>query len=136
LDEAEADGTNAIGEAAIVNPTIMTLGLGDVTFALSVNGTDIGVATLNNLVLTPGYQQVEIRAVMDQPAVYSIVLAQQKTVLPIDFTGGSSTVDGQQIPYFTAMLKDIVLQNNIDVTQSVESTGLVDRRSLIEWNSR
>lgn len=136
MDEAEADGTNAIGEAAIVNPTIMTLGLGDVIFALSVNGTDIGVATLNNLVLTPGYQQVEIRAVMDQPAVVGMVLALQNPVLPVDFTGGSSTVDGQQIPYFTAMLKDISLQNNIDVTKTVESSGLVDKRSSIEWNSQ
>lgn len=132
MDEAEADGTNALGEAAIVNPTVMTLGLGDVTFTLSVNGTDIGVATLNDLVLTPGYQQVEIRAVLDKLTVAGIAFAQGNPVLPIDFAGGNSTVDGQQIPFFTAMLRDIALQNNIDVTRTVESSGLVDKRSLIE----
>lgn len=136
MDETEADGTNAIGKAAIVNPTVVTLGLGDVTFALSVNGTDIGVATLNDLVVIPGYQEVEIRAALDQLAVAGIVLARQNPILPIDFAGGNSTVDGRQIPYFTAMLEEVALQNNIDVTQAMESSGLVDRRSLIEWNSR
>jgi len=136
LNETQTDGTNAIGEAAIVNPTVMTLNLGDVTLAMSVNGTDVGVATLQNLTLVPGYQVVELRTVVYQLVVVGIVLERQNPVLPVDITGGNSTVDGKQIPYFTTMLQEVALRTDLNVTQALEGSGLVDKRSLVEWNSR
>ena len=136
MDETEADGTNAIGRAAIVNPTVMTLDLGNVTLQMAVNGTDVGVATINNLVLIPGYQEVELRTVVYQVVVGAIVLQRQNPVIPVDITGGNSTVDGQLVPYFTTMLQEVALQTDLNVTQAMEGSGLVDRRSLIEWNSR
>ncbi len=114
----------------------MTLNLGNVTLALSVNGTDVGIATLNDLVLVPGYQEVEMRTVVYQLVVAAIVLQRQNAVIPVDITGGNSTVNGQQIPYYTTMLQQVALQTDLNVTQALEGSGLVERRSLVEWNSR
>jgi len=68
--------------------------------------------------------------------VGAIVLQRQNPVIPVDITGGNSTVDGQLVPYFTTMLQEVALQTDLNVTQAMEGSGLVDRRSLIEWNSR
>ncbi|KAK5948738.1 hypothetical protein OHC33_010161 [Knufia fluminis] len=122
LNTTEPDGTNAVGVAAIFNPTVMTLNLGNVTLAMSVNGTDIGVATLNNLVLVPGLQQVDLRAEVYQLVAVGIVLERQNPVLPVDLKGGNSTVDGQQIPYYTTMLQEVALQMDIDVTKAMEGS--------------
>lgn len=114
----------------------MTLGMGNVYFALSVNGTDVGVAIFEDLVVIPGYQEVGIRAVMYEEVVNNIVLAQGSSTLPVDFVGVNSTVDGQQIPYYTTMVQQIRLQNNLDLTRVAESDELVAKRSLLEWDLR
>jgi len=102
----------------------MTLDLGNVTLAMSVNGTDIGTATLGNLVLVPGYQEVEMRAEVYLLVVAGIVVQRQNVVIPADMKGGNSTVDGQLIPYYTTMLQEVALRIELNVTQSLEGSGL------------
>lgn len=108
----------------------MTLDLGRVALGMSVAGTDVGTAYIDPLVLKPGNNTVEMRAEVYQLVVVGIVLQRGNAVIPVDIKGINSTVDGQLLPYYTAMLEETAMQVELNVTQAVEGSGLVDKRSL------
>ena len=108
----------------------MTLDLGKVTLSMSVNGTDIGTATIDNLVLEPGDNIVQMRAEVYQLVVVGIVLERQSAVLPVDIKGNQSTVEGQVIPYYTTMLGTTALQVQLNVTDAIAGSNLAAKRSL------
>lgn len=108
----------------------MTIDLGRVTLAMSVNGTSIGNATIDSLVLKPGNNTIDMRATVYEVVVVGIVIQQQNVMLPIDIKGNQSTFDGQVIPYYTSMLQSTALRVNLNVTQAVQGSGLTRKRSL------
>lgn len=130
INETQADGTNALGTVSIPNPTIMTIDLGRVTLSMSVNGTDIGTATFESLVLKPGDNTIDMRAVVYEVVVVGIVMQQQNVMLSVDIKGNQSTFGGQVIPYYTAMLQSTALHVDLNVTQAIEGSGLTRKRSL------
>lgn len=120
LNETEADGTNAIGTLSIPNPTVMTIALGNVTLALSVNGTSIGTATLPDLVLNPGANTQQMRAEVYQLVVAAMVMERENATLPVDIRGNTSTFGGQQIPYYNTMLAATQFRIDLDVADAME----------------
>lgn len=108
----------------------MTIDLGNVTLSLSVNGTAVGTSTLPNLRLKPGDNIVQMRAEVYQLVVVGIVMERQNAILPVDIKGNTSTYNGQQIPYYNGMLAATELSVELNVTEAVEGSGLIDRRSL------
>lgn len=120
LNETEADGTNAIGTLSIPNPTVMTIALGNVTLALSVNGTSIGTAMLPDLVLNPGANTQQMRAEVYQLVVASMVMERENATLPVDIRGNTSTFGGQQIPYYNTMLAATQFRIDLDVADAME----------------
>lgn len=119
-----------MGTASIPNPTIMTIDLGRVTFSMSVNGTAVGTATVESLVLKPGDNTIQMRAEVYQLVVVGIVIQRQDVILPIDIKGNQSTFNGQVIPYYTSMLQATALQVKLNVTQATEGSSLTSKRSL------
>lgn len=119
LNDTQADGTNALGMVSIPNPTVMTIALGNVTLALSVNGTSIGTATLPNLRLEPGRNAVTMRAEVYKLVAAAIALERQQTILPVDIQGNISTFEGREIPYYTAMLRKTWLRVPLDITKAM-----------------
>lgn len=119
LNDTESDGTNAIGNVFILNPTVMSIALGNVTLALSVNGTSIGTASLPNLVLQPGNNTVGMRAEVYKIVAGAIALERKQTILPVDIQGNSSTFQGQQIPYYTTMLSETGFRVDLDIAKAM-----------------
>ncbi|KAJ9656055.1 hypothetical protein H2198_005215 [Neophaeococcomyces mojaviensis] len=128
INGTEPDGTNAIGTASIPNPTVMTIDLGNVTLAMSVNGTPIGTATLPNLTLKPGDNLVDMRAEVYQLVVVGIVLeSYHDGILPVDVAGNTSTYDGMQLPYYNAMLAATKLRLDLNVFDALKGSNLTER---------
>ncbi|MBA7489680.1 hypothetical protein ES702_00214 [subsurface metagenome] len=119
LNDTQADGTNAIGSVFILNPTVMSIALGNVTLALSVNGTSIGTGTLPNLVLGPGNNTIGMRAEVYKLVAAAIAMERQQTILPVDIQGNSSTFQGRQLPYYTTMLSQTRLRVDLDITKAM-----------------
>jgi hypothetical protein len=121
------DGTNANGTVLLPNPTVMTLEMGNVTLALSVDGTPIGVSTIPNLVLHPGNNTVPMLAKTNQSAVIGIIIEPKykKTgILPVDIVGKSSTYNGKDLPYYDEALQSNKLTTQLNVGKALDEAGL------------
>lgn len=119
LNDTQSDGTNALGSVFILNPTVMSIALGNVTLALSVNGTSIGTAALPNMVLQPGNNTIGMRAEVYKIVAAAIAMERQQTILPVDIQGNTSTFQGRQIPYYTTMLSETSLRVDLDITKAM-----------------
>lgn len=97
----------------------MTIGLGNVTLSLSVNGTDIGTATLPDLVLQPGKNTWPMYAEVYKVVAAAIAMQRQETILPVDIQGNTSTFEGHQIPYYNTMLANTRLQVQLDISKAM-----------------
>ena len=85
---------------------MLTIALGNVTFANSVDGAPIGNATVFDLVLRPGSNTVPMQATADQAAVLKLVAGKYRDgKLPLTVTGQSVVYNGQHLPYYEAALK-------------------------------
>lgn len=127
LTTPQEDGSNANGTLFIPNPTVMTVQLGTVTLSMSVDGSEVGSATIQDMTLAPGDNRLEMRAVTNQTAVLGFIFNQYKDgVLPIDVVGNTTTFNGQTIPYYQIPLQHNVLRLNLDVIDALERAGLAD----------
>lgn len=113
------------GTAVIPNPSDITVMMGNVTFDLGVDGTPIGVAYLNDLVLTPGNNLVPMTSTINQTTVLSLISDLYPSgVLPVTITGNSSTYNGQRLPYFEAALRSDTLNVTLDVASALQDIGV------------
>lgn len=126
LNETLANGTNAMGSAFIPNQSTVSLDVGDASFNLFVNGTQIGNATIPSLTLAPGNNSYPIAITNNQTAVGALLLGNPAAcgVLPIDIEGVSSVVNGLTIPYLTKALQSNVLHTTLDIAPAVRAAGL------------
>ncbi|KAL3450228.1 hypothetical protein BJX65DRAFT_305681 [Aspergillus insuetus] len=117
FDSNLPNGNNAKGTVYIPNPTLVTLSLGTLTMDLSSNGTFLGNATVNDLVLKPGNNTVPMLSALDQERLIGIIseLPESTYRIPLTVVGKSSVYDGQEIPYFTAAFSATTLQIELDV---------------------
>lgn len=122
----QPDGSNMLGTIYIPNPTVMTIEMGTITLLLSIAGTPIGVATLNNLTLVPGNNTIQMRSKTDQGAVIKYLLQPQyrSGILPVDIVGNSSVFNGQQLPYFQNALEQNKMAVDLNVGQALIQAGL------------
>ncbi|THC87629.1 hypothetical protein EYZ11_012925 [Aspergillus tanneri] len=88
LVDVQSDGIISEGKVLIPNAYVMAISLGKVTMNLSIDGTKVGKAHLNDLVLQPGDNTVPVKAIVD-PATMVRLLALKKgtdLVVPVDIT--------------------------------------------------
>jgi hypothetical protein len=132
------DGNNAVGTVYIPNPSVLQLNMvcwppsaivpdlslltehqGNLTLDVSLqNGTALGQSFLNDLVLKPGNNTVEMLGNMDQDLLFSMVIAGER-VIPLRIVGNSSVYNGQEIPYFTKALVANVLTIDLNLTATL-----------------
>ena len=109
----------------IPNPSPMTIEMGTVMQTVFVGQTEIGVATIPDLVLRPGDNTFNMTAVANQVAVIGLIQGQYHDAkLPVRIVGINSTVDGQLIPYFTAALRAAELETTLDLGPALAAAGL------------
>ena len=105
----------------------MTIDLGKVMLKMACNGTDVGYATIESLVLRPGANTVSMRVVSYQLVVVGLVLQRQNPILPVDIKGVNSSYNGELIPYYTTMLQNTALRVDLNITSAVEGSNLTSR---------
>lgn len=127
MNGTEADGTNSMAVSAIYNPSVMTIDLGKVMFNMSCNGTDVGYATVDSLVLVPGYNTVTMRVVSYELVVVGIVIQRGNAVIPIDIRGINSSYNGELIPYYTTMIQSVTQHVDLNITDAIQGTNLTER---------
>jgi hypothetical protein len=105
----------------------MTLWLGSVTMNMSVDGTLIGILTVEDLVLRPGENVVDMRAVVNHPAVRALMVDDYECgVFPVDVVGVSAEYAGEQLGYYERPLRGLKVRLDLDVVDVLERAGLVD----------
>ena len=103
----------------------MTVELGTVTLDMSVNGTAVGVATIEDLVLKPGDNLFEMRAVTNQTTVVTMIFTDYKSgILPVDVVGNTTIFKNQSLPYYEKALQSNKLRLNLNVIDALERAGL------------
>ena len=113
-----------IGMVYIPNPTVMTLSMGNVTFSNHIQGTYIGISTLENLVLAPGNNTVPMRSVINQTIVATKLATDFKNgLVPVDITGNSSVYNGQHLPYFEKALQALTNNITLNVGEALANAG-------------
>lgn len=125
LTSEQEDGANANGTISIPNPSVLSVEMGTVTLAMSVAGTPVGVATIEDLVLRPGNNTFEMRAVTNQTTVVTMIFTDYKDgILPIDVVGNTTTFNNQSLPYYEQALQSNKLRLNLNVIDALERAGL------------
>jgi hypothetical protein len=126
LKTAAANGTNAMGDVFIPNPSSVTMTVGDASFNLFVDDTAIGNATIPDLTLLPGNNSYPISITQKQAAVAALLLSDPAAcgTLPITIKGVASVVDGVEIPYLSKALQSNALHTTLDVAPALRAAGL------------
>ena len=119
------DGSNMNGTVSIPNPSVLTIGLGNVTLDLSVQGTPIGQSLLPDLVLKPGNNVVPMRSTVNQSLVIGMITSSFKNgILPLDIVGNSSVSNGQHLEYYEAAIQSNTLHVDLDAGSALAEIGL------------
>lgn len=118
------------GQIFIPKPSPITISMGKVTQNVYSGSTFVGLATIANLTLVPGDNLVEMSSASDQAAVIQLIISKYAdATIPVTITGNSSSVDGVDMPYFTAALRQQVLQTTLVLGPALKKAG-IDPASL------
>lgn len=137
LTTEQEDGANANGTIVIPNPTVLSVEMGTVTLDMSVAGTPVGVATIKDLVLVPGNNTFEMRAVTNQTTVVTMIFTDYKQgILPIDVVGKTATFNNQSLAYYEKALQSNTLRINLDVIDALRRAGLAEALGITNSTSK
>ena len=94
---------------------------GNVTLDLSVEGTHVGQSFLNDLVIRPGDNTLDMKANVNSSAVAGFLATgkYKNNIVPVDITGNSSVYHGQDLPYFAAALAANKLTVDLNVLDAL-----------------
>ncbi|EXJ91011.1 hypothetical protein A1O1_04118 [Capronia coronata CBS 617.96] len=127
LTSSQPDGANANGTVMIPNPSIATYQMGNVSLTMSVAGLPVGVATLPDVLLKPGNNTFNMRAVTNQTAVVGLIFTDYKAgILPVDIVANGSVYDGQHLNYYEQALRTNNVTIQLDVIKALEDAGLAE----------
>lgn len=111
--------------------------MGTVTLDMSVAGTPVGVATIKDLVLVPGNNTFEMRAVTNQTTVVTMIFTDYKQgILPIDVVGKTATFNNQSLAYYEKALQSNTLRINLDVIDALRRAGLAEALGITNSTSK
>lgn len=101
------DGKNFFGVAEIPNASHFTLDVGNVSFINYIDDERVGELFIDNLLLVPGINRVNISAHIDQTAVIRHVRGPEYCetgIVPMKLLGENVTNHGENLTYFAAGL--------------------------------
>ncbi|PYH95895.1 hypothetical protein BO71DRAFT_439950 [Aspergillus ellipticus CBS 707.79] len=127
---ARADGTNLIANATLPNPSVMTLEIGTTTLDLISGNLTLGNVTLDNLVLTPGNHSTPVRGIFDLgklienigPVLKTQASAIKSGYLDLQTVGTDVVYDGVQVPYYTALMKNLTMTARVPLGKLITNT--------------
>ncbi|PHH68545.1 hypothetical protein CDD80_7438 [Ophiocordyceps camponoti-rufipedis] len=123
---AERGQPNFKGKAVIPNRSIFTMEIGNATFTNFADGQNLGNMTINNLVLRPGDNEVDVEANLDQIKILRIMSKRpycETGIVPFDVLGTRVVNNGEELDYFAKALGSANQTINIDI-------GNILRKSL------
>lgn len=103
----------------VPNASILTIEIGNCTFTNHLDGTDIGLVYMNNLVLNPGVNHVTVRGDITQKPIVEALTTDpycEEGILPFELHGKNVTRNGEEILYFSKALQ--ALTNKVEVPLS------------------
>lgn len=119
VGKEDSDGNNGRGKVSIPNPSVMTISMGNVTLDLSVEGTNVGQSFLNDLVIRPGNNTLDMKANVSSSKVAKFLPKYKDNIVPVDITGNSSVYHGKDLPYFAAALAANKLTVDLNVLEAL-----------------
>jgi hypothetical protein len=113
------------GQVFIPNPSPITIEMGTITQNVYVGDTLIGITTIPELILKPGDNLVNMTSAANQLTVLGLITTKYPDgKLPVRIVGNNSTVNGEDIPYYTAALKSQTLETTLDVGAALVAAGI------------
>ncbi|KAE8138898.1 hypothetical protein BDV38DRAFT_291643 [Aspergillus pseudotamarii] len=117
------DGVNLVAHATLPNPSVMTIEIGTITMDLKSKDLIVGNATIKNLTLRPGNHSTPLEGVVDMHTIMENLLpllqAQGSSLrdgyLSLDAVTREVEYDGVVIPYYTEVMRDLVLSAKVPV---------------------
>jgi hypothetical protein len=116
--EEDDQGKNFYGVAEIPNQSVFTLDIGNVTFTNYVDGERLGLLYIEDLVLHPGTNTVNISANINQIRAVGLVSQPEHCkdgILDFDLEGKNVTNHNEDISYFAAALASVNQTVPIDI---------------------
>ncbi|KAH6898756.1 hypothetical protein B0T10DRAFT_118326 [Thelonectria olida] len=112
------NGRNFNGTANIPNASVFTLDIGNISFTNFIGDEEVGTLYIQNLLLKPGDNIVNITATMDQASVLDA--AREKPycntgLVPFKLLGKSVNNGGANLSYFAAALASVNQTVEIDI---------------------
>ncbi|KAK0392621.1 hypothetical protein NLU13_2116 [Sarocladium strictum] len=123
--EEDDEGRNFHGLADIPNASHFTLDIGNVTFTNFIGDENLGSLFIDNLVLRPGSNVVNISANLAQLRVLSLLRSSdscESGVLDFKLLGENVTNHGQDLSYFAAALASVNQTVPIDIGSIIEKS--------------
>ncbi|KAF9891854.1 hypothetical protein FE257_003339 [Aspergillus nanangensis] len=130
LIPAEDDGTNLRGQAILPNHSIVTFALGNVTLNLKSKDLVIGQALIQNVVLHPGNNTLDLSGHLDIKTVLDnlgTILENNKDALPqgnieLSASGNQTVYHGKHIPYFERVLNNLTITTSMPIMKLLLDT--------------
>ncbi|KAH8737037.1 hypothetical protein BGZ61DRAFT_7705 [Ilyonectria robusta] len=122
--ENDDNGRNFNGTANIPNNSVFTLDIGNVSFTNFVGDENVGTLYIQDLLLKPGDNVLNITATMDQLAILSAVRKKpycNTGILPFKLLGKSVVNNGDDLSYFAAALASTNQTVNIDIGSIIKN---------------
>jgi len=119
----DALGDNFFAFADIPNPSVLTVDIGNASFATLLNTTQVGVSFIDDLILFPGTNNVSIRSEINQTIVLGAVLQEplcNTGILPLTLLGQNISNNGQELNYFEQAFRAIPLTVDVDVAADID----------------
>ncbi|RDA84453.1 hypothetical protein CP532_2143 [Ophiocordyceps camponoti-leonardi (nom. inval.)] len=132
---AKVDGTvdigaptgspNFRGTADIPNRSHFTLDVGNASFTNFADGQNIGSMTINNLIIRPGINKVNVEAELDQLKVLQIIGKKpycDNGIVPFELLATDVVRNGEKLDYFATALASRNQTVNIDIGSILRKT--------------
>jgi hypothetical protein len=124
LKTAYSNGTNALGEIAIYNPSVLTIEVGDLASDNYVNGELIANTTIPDLSIMPGNNTYPIYFSSNQTLVATLVESDYRCGdLPVEIVTTKASYNGVEIPYLTQSMRAKNLSTTVNIAQALRDAG-------------
>ncbi|KAH8699234.1 hypothetical protein BGW36DRAFT_426906 [Talaromyces proteolyticus] len=141
LVRRESDGTNFRGVAVIPNYSIVSFALGNVTLNLKAADFVLGQGVIENVVLKPGNNTVDIKGSLSIATVLdnliSIAAAEKSAILKgnleLSASGNATIYEGVHITYYESVLNSLVMTADVPILEVLSDTisGLVGSNTTL-----
>ncbi|KAF2771318.1 hypothetical protein EJ03DRAFT_38788 [Teratosphaeria nubilosa] len=124
LGTAYSNGTNAVGQVWVNNPSVLTVEIGDLVQNNYVDGVYIANTTIPDLLLKPGNNSYPIYFTSNETVVASLVTSTYRCgQLPVEIVTDYASYNGTRVPWLTTSMKATNFSTTVDISQALTKAG-------------